>query len=131
MNIYFKLLVGGLITAILTVVLTKQCKDYALLLTLAMCIMVLLSIVAYLQPLISFFNRLTEVGNLNVELLHLLLKITGIGFISQIASMVCADAGSKSLSKALQLLTSAVILWLTLPILEQMLSLIETVLEAI
>ena len=65
------------------------------------------------------------------ELLEILLKVVGIGMISQITELVCADSGNKSLGKSLQILTSALILCLSIPILDEMVSLIESLLRMI
>ena len=87
--------------------------------------MVLATAVNFLSPILEFVDRLMDLGNLNHELLGVLMKVVGIGLISQIAGLVCADAGNQSLGKALQIITTAVILCISMPLLEQMLSLIE------
>jgi hypothetical protein len=42
--------------------------------------------------------------------------------------MVCADAGNASLGKVLQILASAVILWLSLPVFTALIELIQKIL---
>ena len=90
--------------------------------------MALICMSTYLAPLISLFTRLIALGNLPEELLQILFKVVGIGLISQISSTICIDAGNQSLAKVLQLITTAVVLWLCIPLLEQLLSLIENIL---
>ena len=131
MDIYLKVTAGILMTAILSIVLSKQGADISLLLTICVCSMVILAASVYFKPILEFANRLIEVGQLNDALLGVLLKVVGIGLISQIAGFICADAGNQSLGKALQILTTAVILCLSVPLLEEMLSLIESVLGEI
>lgn len=131
MDIFLKLSAGALIAAIVSVVLAKEGKDYALILSICVCTMVLVSAATYLQTIVAFLERLTNIGGLNSELLRILLKVVGIGFVSQIAGIVCVDAGNQSLDKALKILSTSVIIWLSIPLLEELLSLIETVLEAI
>lgn len=118
-------------TSILSLVLSKQGTDISMLLTIAVCCMVIAAAFSYLSPVLDFARRLVEVGKLNHELLNVLLKVVGIGLVSQIAGYICADAGNQSLGKALQIMTTAVILWIAIPVLEEMLSLIETVLGEI
>lgn len=131
MDIYLKVTAGILMTAILSIVLSKQGADISLLLTICVCSMVILATSVYFKPILEFANRLIEVGQLNDALLEVLLKVVGIGLISQIAGFICVDAGNQSLGKALQILTTAVILCISVPLLEEMLSLIESVLGEI
>ena len=69
-------------------------------------------------------------GQLDSEVLNLLLKITGIAMITQIACVICADAGNKAMEKTLQILSAITILWLALPLLDEMLQIMESLLEA-
>ena len=131
MDFYFKLLASVIFSAICSLVLSKGGKDYGLLLTLAVTSMLMISVIQYLQPVITFLRHLTEIGQLKSELLGLLLKVCGIGLISQIAGMVCADAGNQTLTKALEILTTVTILWVSLPILEELLTLFEDIMGAL
>lgn len=131
MEIFLKSTACILIAVLLCLVLSKNGKDYSMLLTLAVCTMVLLSAVLYLQPILTFLEKLVLLGDLNTELLNMLLKIAGISFISQIASLVCADTGNKVLEKTLQILSVITVLWLAVPILEEMLQMMESLLEAV
>ena len=63
--------------------------------------------------------------------LEILLKIVGIGLVSEIAEMICKDSGNASLARGMELLGSAVILSLSLPILETFLDLIQRILGEI
>ena len=128
MDIYLKVTVGILIAAILTLMLSHQSTGISLLLTIAVCCMVITAVCAYLHPVLEFVRRLITVGSLNNELLNVLFKVVGIGLISQTAGLICADAGNQSLAKVLQIMTTAVIVCISVPVLEEMLSLIEMVL---
>ena len=86
---------------------------------------------SFLYPIFSFLSRLVQLGGLDSDLLNLLLKISGIAMITQIACVICADAGNKSMEKALQILSSIVIIWIALPLLDEMLQAIESLLEAV
>ena len=128
METYFKITSGIVISVILCLLIPKEKKDISVLLCIAVCCMALAGISVYIEPLIELFVRLTTLGNLPEELVQILLKTIGIGLVSQLASVVCIDAGNQSLSKAMQIITSAVILWLCIPLLERMLVIIENVL---
>ena len=122
---------GALIATMLGVILQKQGKEYALILVLAVAAMGTCLILNYIKPVISFLERMQEIGSLDSEVLKILLKAVGIGLVGEISGSICADAGNTSLAKMVQLLSAAVILWLSLPILEQVMDLIVEVLEGI
>ena len=122
---------GALIAAILGIILQKQGKEYTLVLVLAVSAMGACLALSYIKPVLSFLERLREIGNLDNEVLKILLKSVGIGLIGEICGAICSDSGNSSLAKMLQLLSAAVILWLSLPILEQVMDLIAEVLEGI
>ena len=83
---------------------------------------------AYLKPVIAFIQQLRSVGNLDSEMLAVLLKVVGTAMIGEIAALVCVDAGNAAMGKALQILTVATILWLSLPMFTALLDLVETIL---
>ena len=128
MDIFLKVTAAILLSAILSLVLSKQGADISLLLTIAVSCMILIAALTYIKPILDFSRKLVTIGGIRTELLEILLKVGGIGMISQIAGRICADSGNQSLGKALQIMTIAVILCLSIPVLEEMLSLIETVL---
>ena len=119
---------GVLLTVILVLALDKEGKQTALLLVLAVCAMVCVLALGYLSPVVDFMKKVSELGGLNNEMLGILLKVVGIGLIGEIASLICTDSGNASLGKVLQILSAAVILRLALPLLEQLITLLERVL---
>ena len=127
MSDYLKVIASILITVIMALMLSKQNQEISLLLTLCVSCLVITIMVSYLQPIINFAERLIVIGNLNKELLDLLFRVVGVCLLSQIAGFVCADAGNQTLNKVLQIMTSVVILYISLPMLEELVSLIEKV----
>lgn len=128
MNGFLQAAAGVLLAVIMVLALGKEGKQTAILLVLAVCGMVGILALGYLEPVVSFVRRLGVIGNVNNEMLSILLKVVGIGLIGEIASMICTDSGNASLGKILQILSAAVILRLALPLLEQLLDLLERVL---
>lgn len=128
MNGYLQAAAGILLTVIMVLALGKEGKQTALLLVLAVCAMVGVMALGYLEPVVDFLKRLGQVGNVSGEMIMILLKVVGIGLIGEIASLICADAGNASLGKTLQILSAALILRLALPLLEQLLDLLERIL---
>lgn len=122
---------GVLLTVIMVLALGKEGKQSALLLVLAVCAMVGVLALGYLSPVVDFMKRLSAIGQINGQMLGILMKVVGIGLIGELAGLICADSGHASLGKVLQILSAAVILRLALPLLEQLLELLERVLGEI
>ena len=131
MDIVFKAISGVLIVLVLCQVFAKQGKDISLLLTITVCCMVITAAVSYFRPVIDFFKDLQTTTNLNSELMRIMLKVVGISLLTELTVMVCNDMSKASLGKSLQILSAAAILCLALPLFEQLLELLNTVLGAL
>lgn len=119
---------GVLIAMILCLTLGKEGQDFSAMLTIGVSCMVMLLGASYFQPVLTFLDRLETLGNLDSRFLTCLMKVTGIGMISQIASTVCRDAGRSALGSALQMMACAVVLWLSLPVFSGVLELVQEIL---
>ena len=131
MDTFIKAAAGVLIAVTVGLSLSKNSKDMSMLLALAVSAMVLAAAITFLEPVFSFFSKLQSLGHLNSQLLHTLIKAVGIGLLSEIVSLICADSGNASLGKALQILASAVILRISIPLFTELLDLIEGMLQTI
>lgn len=128
MELYWKGIGAVLLTVVLALALSKQGKETGLLLTITVCCMVAGLAMSFLSPVIDFVRQLQSLGQLDNEMLEILLKVVGVGLIGEIGCLVCTDGGNGALGKTLQLLTSTVILWLSLPLLTGLLELIQEIL---
>lgn len=131
MDVFLKAAAGVLIAVVLCLTLSKQTKDVSLLLAMSVCCMVIAAAVTHLTPVIAFFEKLQSIGNLNSDMLRILFKAVGIGLLAEVASLICSDAGNAALGKALKLLASAVILWISLPLFDSLIGLVEDILVMI
>ena len=117
-----------LIAVVLGLAVGKREKDISVLLTMAVCCMTAMIAVSYLEPVLDFLWELESVGNIQKGFLGILLKAVGIALIAEVAGMICSDAGNGSLGKTLQMLGSVVILYLSIPINNALLTLIREIL---
>ena len=125
---YIKWAAVVLIGLILSLVIGRQSRDMSLLLTLAVCVLVSIAALTFLEPVMELLRQLRRLGHLSGEAISILLKTAGIGLLSELASLICADAGEGAMGRALQILSNAAILWLSLPLFQQILTMIEGVL---
>ncbi len=131
MDVFLKAAAGVLVAVVLILILTKQGKDLGVLLIIAVCCMVITAAFTFLKPVRELLSRLQTVGQLKSDTLTILLKAVGIGLITEVTSLICTDAGNAALGKTLQFLSTAVILWLSIPLLNELLELLDNILGAI
>lgn len=131
MELILKVISGTFIAVILYLVTSKYSKEHALVLTIAVCCMIGIAALAYLRPVVAFFDDLQALGSLDTNVMQILLKCTGIAVLTEIAGMICSDAGNGAIGKTLQFLATAVILWLSLPLLQKLMELIEKILVTV
>ena len=108
--------------------LSKQAKNFSVLLTLAVCTLVCISAMEFLKPVTQLLHQLQQLADLDSDALNILLKCALIGVISELAGVLCSDAREGALGKALLICSNAAILWLILPLVQQILTLIGEVL---
>ena len=114
----------GLIAVLLGLVLKKGNGVLALLLTLAACAAMTVSIVRLAEPVVSFLSELRQLAGLEP-----LLRTVGIGLLTQLTASVCADAGESTVARLIELCGSVLGIYTALPLLEAVLSLLRTMLE--
>ena len=127
MELYLKGCSAVMIGLLLALIVGTGRKDFSTLLSLAVCAMVSICALSYLKPVILFLNQLRTLGNLDSEIVRILLKVVGIGALTEVSAMICADAGNSSLGKVLQYLGSTVILWLSIPLFQMMTDLLQRI----
>lgn len=120
-----------LISVVLCLFLSGRGKEYALLLSLLACCLVVVVALGFLEPVVELIGQLRELGNLDSEWISVLLKTVGIGLITEVATLLCSDAGNASMGKAVQILGSVTVLWISIPLMNSLLTLISQILGEI
>ena len=128
MDIFIKSVAGTFVALILYLILAKHGKDISTLLTAAVCCMLAIAAISYIQPVIAFIERLQQITKLDSEMLQIILRTVGIGLLAEITSLICSDVGNAALGRSLQLLAGGVVLWLSLPLFTKLIDLIEEIL---
>ena len=128
MEVYAKVTAGVLLTTVLTLTIGRQERDLAVVLSMAVCCMASIAAFSALRPVVDFLYRLEAAGGLQEGAFRILLKILGIGLLSEVAGHICHDAGNDALGKSLHLLGTVVMLQLSLPVMETLLTMIGTIL---
>ncbi len=128
MDIFLKTAALVLVAVILTLFLGKWEKNIALLISIAACCVTAVGVFSYFDPVISLLRELESIGNLQNGMIGILIKAVGITLIAEIATMICTDAGNGSLGKMVQILGSGAVLYLSIPILRSVLTVLTDIL---
>ena len=131
MDIFWKAIGGTLVATVFSLVLSKRNPDMGILLNLAVSTMLLMLGLGFLRPILDFFRTLETVGALDPEKMGILTKAAALGMITQLASMLCQDAGNSALGKGLELLGVSAVLWVSLPLFSGLLEILQNILEHI
>ena len=124
---YFQTIVGILVAVILGLAISKQGRDITLLLGICVCCMVLWVAVGYLEPVLDLVARLRQLSQMDTSLLSVVIKAVGIGLVAEIAALICSDSGNAALGKAVQILASSAVLWLSVPLMNSLVDLLQKI----
>ena len=122
---------GIMAAVIMWIILSKQGKEYALLLSLGACCLVLVAMFRFLEPVLDILKQLQTLGNLQPEWLSVMLKAVGIGLVVEMGALICSDAGNAALWKTLQILGAVAVLWLSIPLMTGLIELLQQILGGI
>lgn len=128
MDIFWKAAAVMILTVILGTAIGKTEKDLSVILSILACCIILSTAVHYLSEVFRFLWELGYASESQNALAQTLLKISGVALITEITGMIGADSGNQSLGKAMQVLGSAAMLSLALPIFETFLAMIQDIL---
>lgn len=129
MEQFFQAAALVLLAVVMILILKGDSGGIGQLLSVLACCMVVAGAIGYIRPVITFVNSMQDIMGSSGQFLTVLLKVVGVSVTAEIASLLCDDAGNSALGKGLQFLATAVILWLSLPILTSLIQLIEGILD--
>ena len=129
MNLIFKISGIAMVAVILCLFIGKQNKDISILLSMATCCGLILYASQYLLDVLAFINDLYTLGDLNREFVAILLKVAGIGLITEITVLICADSGYSALGKTIQIIGVFTIIWTALPLFSALITLLNDILR--
>ena len=127
MDTVLRTIAGVMLALILRFTLSKQGKDMTVVLTVAVCCMVVTVAISFLDPVVDFFSLLRSVGDLDSDIMGIILKCTGISLIAEIAGLICSDSGFGAMGKAIKILAVAAVLWLSLPLMTSLVEMLQSV----
>ena len=126
MDILLKIAAVGVAASVLAMVLKKNSPEIALLLTVATASLIMFAAVEVISEVLDFLRTILDYTSLSEDIFGIVLKAVAIAIITKIASDVCKDAGQSASSSAIELVGSATVLYIALPLFETMIQMINS-----
>lgn len=120
----FKVIGVAIVTALTVVILKSVKPELAFAATMAGVIVLLFSALDMFKETFSLFEELAVVTGVDNALIKILLKIIGVGYLTEFSAELLNDFGSGSLASKVELCGKITIFALSLPILQSLISLI-------
>jgi stage III sporulation protein AD len=83
------------------------------------------------QETMAIFTSISQIAGVENGLLKMLLKIVGIGYLTEFASGLLIDFGSSSIADKITLAGKVTIVLLAIPVVESLLQLVERFLQLV
>lgn len=115
----------ALVATCLCLVVRGQAGSIGMLLSLAACVGIFAVSMRFISPVLEILKRLRDLTGLADAATAPMIKVAGIGLLSQVAGAVCEDAGEKALSRAVEVSGAVLSLYTALPLLSSVLDLLE------
>lgn len=105
----------ALVAAVLSIVLKQYKPEYSLFISIGTGILIFISVIAVIEPVISYIGELTENAGLDGIYGEVLIKALAVCYITQLACDCCKDAGESAIAGKLNLAGKLAILIISLP----------------
>ena len=128
MDIY-KIVALSIVSVLLITILKSVKKDdFALVITIITAVILFTLVLVKLESITSILESLVQKSGINKEYLTLLLKVTGISYVIELATNICKDAGNSAIASKVEMLGKISIVILTIPILTSVISTVLNIL---
>lgn len=118
-------IVGIAIVSLIIIILLKQYKpEFAIYISLLTGVLILILVMDKLTGIINLIDSIVSKSNINTEFITLLIKITGIAFLSEFAVSICKDSGEAAIASKIEIGSKIIIISMAIPILSSLLELI-------
>lgn len=116
----------GLITVIASMLVKPIKPEVSIIIGLCGGVLILIQTINYVVDIIDAFSSIIDKTGLDTGLLKTLLKIIGVGYLTEFSANLCNDAGSSSVADKILFAGKIIILVMALPIVT---SIIEIIVE--
>ena len=124
-----KILGVAFVTAIVSVLLRSTKPELSFAVTITGVIVILMFLSEGIQSTLTAFTALANIANVENGLLKILLKIVGVGYITEFGAGILNDFGSNAIADKVVLGGKLTIIALSLPIIENLLHLSQSLIN--
>ena len=111
--------------ALIAIIIVKQYRpEFAIYISLIAGVLVLVIVMDKLSGIIGMLQSITQKSGINKNFLEILLKITGIAFLSEFAISICKDSGESAIASKLEIGSKVIIISMSIPIITNLMELI-------
>lgn len=114
------------ITTITSVILRVTKPELAFSVTITGVLIILMYAVDAMQGVLSIFNSIALRTGVDNSLIKLLLKIVGVGYLTEFSAGIITDFGAPSVADKVSICGKITIILMALPIFESLLSLVDS-----
>lgn len=118
----------GLLALIIIVILKQYKPEFAIYVSMIAGGLILVLAIQKLTGIINLLQSLANKTYINKSFLSILLKITGIAFITEFAVSICSDAGEKAIASKIEIGSKVIIIAMSIPIITSLLELVIEIL---
>ena len=118
----------GLIALVIIILLKQYKPEFAMYISLLTVALILLLVADELSGIINLLQSFADKVSINSTFLILLIKITGIAFLSEFAVSICKDSGEAAIASKIEIGTKIIIISMSIPIISSLLEIILSVL---
>ena len=120
-------IIGIAFIALIIIIILKQYRpEFAIYTSIIAGVLIIVLVADKLSNIISLLQTFANKTNINSKFLGLLLKITGIAFLSEFAVSICKDASQSAIANKIEIGSKIIIIAMSIPIIS---SLLEIILE--
>ena len=124
-------IIGIALIALIIIILLKQYRpEFAVYISLLTGVLILVLVMDQLAGIISLLQSLANKTSVKMTFLSLLIKITGIAFLSEFAVSICKDSGEGAIASKIEIGSKIVIISMSIPIISSLLEIILKILPS-
>lgn len=124
-------IIGIALIALIIIILLRQYKpEFAIYISLITGVIILVLVMDQLKGIVSLLQSLADKTSVNTRFLVLLIKITGIAFLSEFAVSICKDSGEGAIASKIEIGSKIIIISMSIPIISSLLEIILKILPA-
>ena len=122
-------IIGIALIALIIIIMLKQYRpEYAIFISILTGVLILFLVIDRLTGIVNLIESIKDKFSINTQFIALLIKITGIAFLSEFAVSVCKDSGEAAIASKIEIGSKIIIISMSIPIISSLLEIILKIL---